>query len=98
MEFDGHDIRFWIAAFLAAAAKVALSRTQSLIGASVSVAVAVFCAWVFTEPSLIWVGLKPEFFEIPVAALWALLGEGVVRWLIGMNPERLIKIWRGQSK
>ena len=98
VEFDGHDIRFWISALLAAGIKVVLSRTQSVISGAVTVAVAVFCAWTFTEPTLIWLELKPEYFEIPAAALWALVGEGVVRWLIGLNPDRLIKLWRGQPK
>lgn len=98
MEFDGHDIRFWIAALVAGGVKVALSRTQTMISGAISVAVAVFSAWAFTEPTLIWLELKPEYFEIPAAALWALVGEGVVRWLIGLNPDRLIKLWRGQRK
>ena len=98
MEFDGHDIRFWIAAVLASIAKVALSRTQSLFSAIVTVAVALFCAWAFTEPTLVWLELAPEYFEVPMAALWALVGEGIMRWLIGLNPERLIRIWRGQPK
>lgn len=96
----GHDIGFWLAVIGATLVKLLTSPYHSFLRAAVTVFAAVFAAYIFTEPTVKWLGLEPETYTTPVAALLALTGEGLMR--LGMassnDPGKLFELlrqWRG---
>ena len=102
MNLFGHDIAFWFAAFGSAALKIALSPWMGFWKGAVSVGAALFCAIVFTEPVLDYLNMDPETYKAALAALIALTGEGVVRWLLQIATEpgklaAMIKTLRGEK-
>ena len=100
MNVFGHDIAFWFAAIGAAMFKILLSPWMGLWKGLASVAAALFCAIVFTEPVLGYLNMDPETYKAALAALIALTGEGVFRWLLQIATEPgkiadIIKYLRG---
>lgn len=93
MNVLGHDVAFWFAALGSAMLKILLSPWMGFWKGAISVASALFCAIVFTEPVLDYLNLNPETYKAALAALIALTGEGVVRWLlqIATEPGKLAK-------
>ena len=83
----GHDIAFWFAAIGSAFLKILLSPWMGLWKGLASVVAALFCAIVFTEPLLNYLNMDPETYKSALAALIALTGEGVVRWLLQIATE-----------
>lgn len=99
MDFGGHDHRFWITVAAALGIKLVTSPFQSRWRAVVMVLSGLFIAWVFTMPVVTWLAIDPETYVIPVAALLAITGEGIVRWLIHVTPDKVFEmIWRGSKK
>lgn len=97
----GQDITFWISALGATFVRVATSERHSFIRSIVMVIAGIFAAWAFTQPTLAYLVLDPQTYTIPIAALWALTGEGVMRWFTktAEDPKSLIdilKLWRGK--
>lgn len=92
----GHDIAFWFAAIGSALLKILLSPWMGFWKGLASVVAALFCAIVFTEPLLNYLNMDPETYKAALAALIALTGEGVVRWLlqIATEPGKLAEIIR----
>lgn len=95
-EFDINP-SFWSAALAAAFIRVATSERHSISRSLIIVAIAIFSAWVGTPPVLAWLNL-PSDYETVVAAVCALTGEGIMRWLINVSkdPLQLLAMWRGQ--
>lgn len=96
----GHDIGFWLAVIGATLVKLLTSPYHSFLRAVVTVFAAVFSAYVFTGPAIQWLGLTPETYTAPVAALLALTGEGLMRLVMASSndPGRLFELfrqWRG---
>lgn len=99
MQLLGQDHKFWVAIAVATAFKIMTSRDMSIPRAAATVVAAVFSAWAFTDAVLDLFSLNPETYQIPVAALLALTGEGAMRWLTSATPESfvdLIKRVRGK--
>ncbi|MEM7303346.1 MAG: hypothetical protein AAF468_19880 [Pseudomonadota bacterium] len=98
----GHDYPFYIAIGVALLVKLITSRVHSLWQAAASVASGLFAAVFFTDMVLHIGGLSPAEYKIPVAALLALTGEGLVKWVLGAadNPEKtlfgFLKAWRSK--
>lgn len=92
-----NDYRLWLAVLGAAVFKVALSPWYSLKRAAVTLSAACFCAWLLTDPALHFMNLAPEVYGYPAAALMAFTGDGIIRWLMRMTPEKLLAMWRGNS-
>ena len=66
-----------------------------------TVIAAMLFAWAFTDAVLDWFGLDANFYRLPVAALIALTGEGVAKWIVGASSDptqiiALVKSWRGK--
>jgi hypothetical protein len=100
MNFFGHDLLFWVAAVGATILKILLSPWAGFLRAAISVASALFLAVVFTEALVSYLSLNPDTYRTPVAALVALTGEGLTRWLLQLvdDPKKLVslfKVWRG---
>jgi dolichol kinase len=94
----GHDLYFWIAVAGAVFFKMFTSeRRRSFAQTAGMVIAAVFFAWAFTGAVLHFFSLNPEIYEIPVAALVALTGENVARWIVSATPIDVMKLWRGQK-
>ena len=91
------DLRFWLAVAGAAFIKLMTSPWHSPTRAVITVSAAVFSAWAFTDPVVDWLKLDPELYRNAVAAVLALTGEGLMRWLINITPERFIEVWRGRK-
>lgn len=87
---------FWIAVAGAVLVKLLTSQYQSLLRAIATVFTAVFAAYFFTDPVLDYLGLVPDTYKAPMAALLALTGEGIMRALIAAanDPTRIGDIWR----
>lgn len=101
MIFD-HDIAFWFAALGSAFLKILLSPWMGFWKGIASVAAALFCAIVFTEPLLNYLNMDPETYKAALAALIALTGEGVVRWVLQVATEpgkfaEMLRNIRGQK-
>lgn len=100
MVFFGHDLAFWFAALGAAVLKIILSPWLGVVKGVISVASALLVAIIFTDPLLAYLHLNPTAYKNAVAALVALTGEGVVRWLLQLvsDPTKIlavVKAWRG---
>lgn len=93
---DQFDYRFWAAVGGATLFKLATSPNHSLTRTAITVGAAIFSAWLFTDPLLHFMGWEPESYRNAAAGLMALIGEGAMRWLIRVTPEKLISIWRGE--
>ncbi len=94
------DLSWWFAVIGAALLRVFTSEKQSFLRSIIVVCAAVFVAYHFTAPVLDWLQLPPEIYNNPVAALLALTGEGIMRWIIGAanDPSKifdLLRSWRG---
>ena len=55
--------------------------------------IAVFSAYVFTDPVIAWLHMDPDTYKSAVAALVALSGEGIARLVISIanDPKKGIK-------
>lgn len=100
MVFFGHDLAFWFAALGAAVLKIILSPWLGLVKGLLSVAAALLVAIIFTDPLLVYLNMNPAVYKNAVAALVALTGEGIVRWLLQLvsDPAKIlafVKAWRG---
>lgn len=99
----GHDFYFWAVVIGATILKVATSAYHSVFRVIIMVIAAMFCALVFTDPAIDLLGLNPETYKVPMAALLALMGESFIRMMLGWfenNVEVLtaiIKAWRGHK-
>lgn len=100
------DQSFWIT--VAGAAIVRLITADydgpfhlSLLRGVVTAFTAVFAAVTFTEPVLHALSLPADTYKIPMAALMALTGEGLMRMVIRLSADwkqalEILKIWRGK--
>lgn len=95
MDIGGQDHRFWIAVFGAAAFKMwtSQSKNRTWWGSALTGAFAVFCPYVFTDEVLRVLGWG-DGYKILVAALLTLTGEGIMRWIVNLTPERAIELWK----
>lgn len=93
MNFFHFEYKFWLAVLGAAIFKLLTSPWHSPTRAVITVLAAVFSAWIFTDPVLHFMNW-PMTYREPVAALLALTGEGTMRWVIRITPEKLIDIWK----
>lgn len=91
------DYRFWITVGGAALFKLLTSPWHSPFRAIVTVLAAVFAAWVFTDPIVTHMSW-PTTYREPVAALCALMGEGSMRWIIRVTPEKMLEMWKELRK
>lgn len=104
MNFFGHDLSVWFAIAGGTCIKLFTSPYQGILRAGITVMAAFFAPLVFAEPTVVWLstwGASPDTTRIPVAVLWTLTGEGIMRLIIDVSkqPERLIelyKVWRGK--
>lgn len=86
--------KFWLAIAGATVFKLMTSPFYSLSRAIVTVVAAIFTAWVFTDAALDFLHLPAHTYREPVAAVLALMGEGSMRWLIHMTPEKFLQSWK----
>lgn len=93
--------QFWMAVIGATIVKLIFSEKMTIGKAGVTGFSAVFFAWVFTRPTLAFFVLTPDDYMIPVAVLWGLMGENIMRQLIRKSGDKdllasLIAAWRGK--
>lgn len=92
----GHDLSFWVAMFGASLFKLITSPRMTWFRSLATVFAAVFCAVIFTDPAIVWLGLDQKTYKIPVAVLIGLTGESLLKWLIFFinNPKEAAEIWK----
>jgi hypothetical protein len=93
--------QFWVAVVGATIVKLLFSEKMTIGKACATGFSAVFFAWVFTRPTLAFFGLAPDDYMIPVAVLWGLMGENIMRQLIRRSGDKdflasMISAWRGK--
>jgi hypothetical protein len=95
MNIFEHDWRFWAAVVGAAFVRVATSENHSLVRSALTVGMAVFAAWTFTDVTLHYLNLPPATYRNPVAALLALTGKGLMRFAIDTtnDPNKALDLW-----
>lgn len=98
MNFFGHEPSFWFAVIGAAVFKVLGSQHQNWKRSLLTVAGAVFAAWVATDAVLVFMEWDAETYKAPTAAIIALVGENVMRWLINLTPDEFFKSIKGLRK
>ena len=90
MQLLGQDHKFWIVVAAATVFKIMTSRNMSPGRVVATIVAAVLRSWAFTGAVIDFFSLNPDTYLIPVAALLALTGEGLMRWLTSATPETLI--------
>ncbi len=98
MIFLGHELRFWIAIGIATLLKVLTSKFHSPVRIMITVIAALFAAIFFTEPVLHLMQWEPDTYKVPTAALLALTGEGLMRSLVTITFDKLVKHWKDLRK
>lgn len=80
--------------FLGAMVKIFFSQDLSLGKAIGTGAAAVFAAMAFTPVTIHflekWYEVDPDLVKIPVAAVWTLVGEGIMRTFISLSTDHSI--------
>lgn len=76
------DAEFWITVVIGAFIKALLSDRHSWTRSIASALSAIWLASIATDPVLAWFSLSPDDYKIPVAALFAISGDSIVRWVI----------------
>jgi len=99
MNLGGQDEKFWLAVIRAAIFKVWTSKTshRSIWAAAATGAFAIFCPYVFTDSALTVLGWG-ENYKILVAAMLTLTGEGIMRWVVNLTPEKALEFWKEFKK
>lgn len=94
------DNAFWIAVIGATVVKLMSSPYHSFARAILTGFAAIFAAYIFTDSVVDWLKADPKVYQIPVAALLALTGEGLMRTIIDLsnNPQRLLEWWKTWRK
>lgn len=98
----GHDLNFWITVAGAALLRLLLSKRDTLLKSVSTAFAAIFAALVFTRPTMDLLGLMSDLHGYAIAALWALTGEQLMRWVIRSagDPVTMFKsilsVWRGK--
>lgn len=97
---EKHDLAFWIAAVGATIVKLFTAPYAGILQAFITVFAAIFSAYFLTEPAMDLLGLDSDVYITAMAALMALTGEGIMRWLIGASNDPtkvfdVIRQWRG---
>ena len=89
------DWRFWAAVLGAAFVRVVTSVNHSPVRSALTVGMAVFAAWTFTDVTLHYLSLPPTTYRNPIAALLALTGEGLMRFAINAvnDPGKALDVW-----
>lgn len=84
------SVEFWVAVAVAILVKVRTSEQLTWAGAAFTIAVAAGAAYSLSGP----VSSYLNAHETLVAALLALMADGIMRWLIRMadQPARLLKL------
>lgn len=95
----GIDVQFWLTVAGVVVVKLSTTKYEGIWQAVATTFAAMFSAWVFTNPILSWTNLEPETYRYFIAALAALTGEGVMKWVIAASNEptkiiELIRQWR----
>lgn len=93
MSFLGHEPKFWYAVIGATILKLLTSRLHSPAKVLLTVIAAIFTAWVFTDPVLDWMEWEPSTYKAPTAAILALTGEGLVRFVVTLDVKKAIELW-----
>lgn len=84
----GVEVQLWLTMIFGAVVKIALSESQPSPWKTIgSFLIAVFSAWVMTEPTLRWLDLDRDSYVYVVAAVWTLMGESVARAVMRVGPE-----------
>lgn len=76
--------------------KLITSPFHSVWRAAATVVSAVIAAWIFTDPALAILKLDPDIYKAAMAALLALTGEGLMRFVISVSrdPKQAIALWQ----
>ena len=95
MNIGGQDHEFWIAVIGAALFKVWTSKNKhpNWWGAAITGGFAIFCPYVFTDPVLKLMGWD-DGYKTLIAALLTLTGEGLMRWIMTLTPEKALALWK----
>jgi hypothetical protein len=102
---EKHDLSFWLAVIGAAGVKLFTSEYTGFLRALTTVVAAIFAAYFFTTPAMTLLGLDEAVYITPMAAIMALTGEGLMRWLMGVSnslptdPSKIVdlfKRWAGK--
>lgn len=104
--FLGYDAQFWISVGAAAVVKYTLGPTHSLWRSLITGFAGIWCAWTFTQPIVIYVGVSDNiYYIIAVAGTLTLTGDNIARNLIHLsqNPKEIVDLinhirGRGNSK
>lgn len=87
----GHDWYFWFAVIGSVIIKMASAMKISWYRAAVAGFTAVFSAVVFTDAVVDYLGLPPETYEVPVAVLIGLTGEGIIKQIMLFTEDLKLK-------
>lgn len=96
-EVFGFPVWIWVTILASAGVRSFIKRNgNSRSRALTAGAVGVFCAVVFTKPTLAIAGWPMDPIGFGVAAAWALLGEHFLRMILDLKLDELIRAWRGK--
>ncbi len=79
---SGIRLNFWAAILGAMLVRNLFCEHPSIRSSISESCAAMFIAWSFTDATLDYLGLDPQLYIVPVAAIWVLTGEVVARALV----------------
>jgi hypothetical protein len=97
---EKHDLAFWLSVAGATMIKLLTSQYGGPLKVLLTVLAAVFSAYFFTIPAMHILGLDPEVYTTVMAAVMAVTGEGLMRWVMKFvdtlpyDPGKLIDLIR----
>lgn len=98
---ENFDPYFWITAISAAVIRVFSAEKVHWPRSAVTFATAIFSAWAFTDAVIHYLGINPDVYEYPAAAIIAVTAENLMRIFLILtgdlkNIASLIRAWRGK--
>ena len=99
--FQDFDPLFWATAIGAAFVRVFSAETVHWPRSLVTFLTAIFCAWLFTDACLHYLGISADVYEYPVAAVIAITAENLMRIFLIITSDlkgiaSIIRAWRGK--
>ena len=88
------DVKVWGYMGLTILVKLLLSPGQSLGRASATASSGVLAALVLTDPTIHWLGVERDAYQIMIVCFWTLAGENFIRRVLEIteNTDLLLSI------
>ena len=98
MNIFGHDSSFWVAVIGATVFRIVTSQKEGWKQVLITGSTALFVAWAATDAVLDFWDWDPDKYKTLTAGMIVLVGENIMRTLVTMDLERLVKLYKDIRK